>query len=155
MTTIYFKDEHGQKVTVEVTDEVAAGMRECRRAEWNSNKRAERHQTMLSFDCMEDEGEDGSVNDLVKNQREPDSAFVAKDPLTELIEEDDRRENERTLKKLRAAFPLLTDEQKKLVVWKFFKNLSDMEIGKRLGNTTRQAVQNRLKKIYEKLKKSL
>jgi RNA polymerase sigma factor (sigma-70 family) len=59
------------------------------------------------------------------------------------------------LKKLRAAFPLLTDEQKKLVVWKFFKNLSDTEIGKRLGNITRQAVQNRLKKIYEKLKKSL
>ena len=37
MARIYFKNEYGQKIVVEVTEEVAKGYRECLQEEWRLN----------------------------------------------------------------------------------------------------------------------
>jgi RNA polymerase sigma factor (sigma-70 family) len=132
---------------------VAAAYAESRREEWRSDKRAERHQEALSFEQMSEEEERGKVNSLVKNQREAGSPAIVPDALTMLIEKEDREEHEKMLLKLRSVLSCLTNEQKKIVMLKYVKSMTDTEIGRRLG-ITRQAVQNRLRKIYAKLRKS-
>jgi RNA polymerase sigma factor (sigma-70 family) len=150
MTTIKYFD--GRKtVEVEVTEEVAAAYTESRREEWRSDKRAERHQTALSFGQMSDESDDGKVNDLVRNQRKADStATVAADPLAETVERETREERRTAILSVLKG---LTPDQRNLVTL-LFRGLSVTEIAKMLG-VGKTAVSNMRIRIQEKFKKVL
>jgi DNA-binding NarL/FixJ family response regulator len=137
-------------IEVELTEIQAEAFKECRREEWRADKHAERYQSALSFDHMDEERDDGKVNDLIKQQREPDSALVVKDYLTEMVEADDAFERN---SKIRAVLNDLTPEQKSLVRM-LMRGLSVTEIAKQLG-VGKSAVSNMRIRIQENFKKVL
>lgn len=128
MPTIKYFD--GKKIVeVKVTQEVASGYQEIRRTDWRIKKAQSRHECSLGFEIADDSNPSSLLDEIVIKQ-----------------------ERQAKIEQLKQALPNLSPSQKELIYLKFHKNYSDTEIAKVLG-VTRQAVQNRLKKIFEKLKK--
>lgn len=135
MTTIYFKDANGQKVSVEVTDEVAVADAEMRRAEWRNDAKERYYR-----------------DPKLSNLNDHDEELTAKDsnPEDKLIAYEDKLEMSA---KLAAALKTLTPEQIELV--KMLKaGMSVTEIAARLG-VDKSAISHRRKRIQEKIKKFL
>lgn len=138
MKKIYLKDEYGNKITVEVTDEVAVEYRKCLREEWNSEAYANNH--TVSLEMVMNLGMD----------------FADEQPNAEeqLIESCERGEIKILLKKIKAVFPLLTELQRKTLHKLFVLNKSQSEIAREEG-VAHQVVNKRVQRIYEQIKKLL
>ena len=133
MQEVFYRDTNGRKVSVFVTDEVATAMRDVRREEWRSDAKAHYHN--VSLQSLEEAGYQIADN--------------SPDCLESLILREESADKHRRLKQ---ALSMLTPSQKKIVYYLYVKNLSLKEIAAKLG-ITYQAVQDRRKKILEKLKK--
>lgn len=133
MQKVFYRDTNGRKVSVFVTDEVATAMRDVRREEWRSNAKAHYHN--VSLQSLEEAGYQIADN--------------SPDCLESLIFREEHADKHRRLKQ---ALSTLTPSQRKIVYYLYVKNLSLKEIAAKLG-ITYQAVQDRRKKILEKLKK--
>lgn len=133
MQEVFFRDTNGRKVSVFVTDEVATAMRDVRREEWRSDAKAHYHN--VSLQSLEEAGY--QLTD------------ASPDCLESIIAHEERVDKHRRLKQ---ALSTLTPSQRKIVYYLYVKNLSLKEIAEKLG-ITYQAVQDRRKKILEKLKK--
>lgn len=133
MKTVYQKDKYGNKITFEVSDEIAEGLSKTRRAIWR-NDSMERYHCTLSLNAMIDYDERTSYVES------PEEIYIA---------EIKRRENQQ---KLLVALKSLTKQQMELVRLKFVENKSLQEIASYYG-ITYQTVQYRIKKVLEKLKK--
>lgn len=138
MKKIYLKDEYGNKVTVEVTDKIAAEYRKCLREEWNSEAYANNHTVSLE-----------SVKNLGMD-------FADEQPNAEdqLIENCERGERKIILKKIKAVFPKLTELQRKTLHKLFVLNMSQAEIARDEG-VSEQAITYRLQHIYSKIRKQI
>ncbi len=108
-------------------------MRDVRREEWRSDAKANYHN--ISLQSLEEAGYQIADN--------------SPDCLESLIIQEEYIDKR---KRLKQALSMLTSAQKKLVYLLYVKNLSIKEIAEKYG-TTYQAIQNRRKKILEKLKK--
>ena len=133
MKNVYVKN-NGKNVSVSVTDEMEAVLTETRRAIWR-NEAKENYYREVSLDAMTDKDER-----TVSAELNPETIVIA----------TEKRKEGRT--KLAAALKTLTTEQARLVILFYVKNMPLNEIAEYYG-VTYQAVQNRLKKILDKLKK--
>jgi len=138
MKKIYLKDEYGNRVTVEVTDEVAVEYRKCLRVEWNSDAYANNH--TVSLENVMDKGMDFA--DAQQNAEE------------QLIESCERGERKILLKKIKTVFPKLTELQRKTLHKLFILNMSQAEIAKE-ENISRSAIKYRVDGILNKIRKLL
>ncbi len=138
MKKIYLKNAQGIKVTVEVTDEVAAECRKCLREEWNTEAYANNHTVSLE-----------NVMDLGMD-------FADEQPNAEeqLIENCERGQRKILLKRVKTVFPLLTELQRKTLHKLFVLNMTQAEIA-REEKVAHQVVNKRVKRIYEQIKKLL
>ena len=59
MTEIYIKNAQGQKIVVEVSDDTAKVMLECRRAEWRNNAKEEYYRNPILNDLNDKDEELG------------------------------------------------------------------------------------------------
>ncbi len=135
MKKIYLKNAQGIKVTVEVTDEVAAEYRKCLREEWNTEAYANNHTVSLE-----------NVMDLGMD-------FADEQPNAEeqLIENCERGQRKILLKRVKTVFPLLTELQRKTLHKLFVLNMTQAEIA-RDERISEQAVSDRLIRLYSKLR---
>lgn len=136
MAEIYFRDANGCKVFVQVSDEVSDAMTEYRRAEWRGEANARNHN--VSLQALEE------VGVFLRDN--------AADPLQILMEKETEQEHRDKLKRLKAALAALPKQQQALLREVYIENISLAEIAQRTS-VSYQAVQNRLKKIFEKLRK--
>lgn len=121
----------GQVVEIEVSDEFAKSYQELELEEKRANERLKWHmrKNLTELEPLQELGfelEDKSVN----------------------IEKDFEKKEE--LESLRNAMQKLEPQQKWLVEQVYFENVSITKIAT-IQNTSRQAIQNRLKKILKKL----
>ena len=133
MKRVYIKD-NGKKIFAEVTDEQGRAITETRRAIWRNDSK-ERYHRKASLEAMTDR--DGRTASAELN---PEAVYIAAEERAE-----------RGVK-LAAALKSLTPEQSRLAALVCVKNIPLKEIACRYG-VTYQAVQNRLKKVLEKMKK--
>lgn len=138
MKKIYLKDEYGNKVTVEVTDEVAAEYRRCLREEWKGDAYANYYS--VSLESVMDLGMDFADEQLNAEEQ--------------LIENCERGERKILLKKIKAVFPKLTELQRKTLYKLFVLNMSQAEIAREEG-VSEQAITYRLQHIYPKIRKQI
>jgi DNA-directed RNA polymerase specialized sigma subunit len=139
MTTIYIKDARGLKVQVEVTDEQAAVMTECRREEWR-NEAKERYYRGRTLSTLTDDAVEFRQEKLERNLvvESPEDAYIAAE------EREDRAV------RINAVIGTMTDEQKRLVKM-LLSGQSVTEIAEALG-VGKSAVSNmriRLQKKFE------
>ncbi len=136
MKKIYLKNAQGIKVTVEVTDEVAAEYRKCLREEWNTEAYANNHTVSLE-----------NVMDLGMD-------FADEQPNAEeqLIENCERGQRKILLKRVKTVFPLLTELQRKTLHKLFVLNMTQAEIAREEG-VARVTIKERIEGIFTKLKK--
>lgn len=135
MTIIYFKDANGQKVSVEVTEEVASAYTETRRAEWRNDAKEEYYRDKKS----------GNLNNHDEELTAKDS-----DPSERLIADEDKLDQRA---KLSAALKALSPAQISLV--RMLKSgMSVTLIASKLG-VGKTAVSNMRVRIQEKIKKYL
>ena len=130
MKTVIYGFVDGTVNEVEVSDELYAVIAKIERKTKNNDRRETRRHVSLDLLVGRSDTEiaDKSVN--------IETAFI-------------KRGN---IKKLRAAMKTLTPEQKKLVQKVFFERKTLKVIAEECG-ASYQALQNRLRKIYKKLRK--
>lgn len=136
MEKVYFRDAKGCKIFTEVSNEVAEAMTEHRRAEWRGDANAKNHN--VSLQALEEAGV--SLRDNTTN------------PLYILIEQEEAQEHADKLRKLKTGLSALPRQQRLLLRELYIENKTLKEIAQRTS-VSYQAVQNRLKKILEKLRK--
>ncbi len=79
---IYFKDASGQKIEIEVTDEVAKTMQECRREEWR-NEAKERYYRGRTLSTLTDDA-------IEFRQEKAERSLMVESPEEKLIAEEER-----------------------------------------------------------------
>ncbi len=136
MARIYFKNEHGQKVIVEVPEEVAKSYKECLQEEWRLNAYEEYYTT--SLESIADTGyefadENAEIEKILESREELKAKKIMLD-------------------KLRRAMPKLTDLQRSTVHKLFVLNMTQADIAKEEG-VARMTIKDRVDGIYKKLKK--
>lgn len=136
MAKIYIKDEHGNKVTVEVSDEVAKIYRESFQEEWRVNAYEKYYST--SLESITEAGHDFA-------DEEADTEELC-------LEREAQAERDILMRKLKAALPYLTDLQRKTIHKLFVLNMSQAEIAKEEG-VLRCTIKERVDGIFSKLKK--
>lgn len=135
MKKIYFKDMEGNKVTVDVTDEIAQQYRGSLRAEWRNDAYSQYY--TVSLDNVLESGGDFADN-------KPN----AEEQLMEVVEREERKAK---LKKLKVIIPQLTELQQSTIHKLFVRNMSQSEIAREEG-VAQQVVNRRVARIYIKLK---
>lgn len=138
MAKIYFKDENGKQVAVEVTDEVAKQYREILREEWRSNAYEDYYST--SLESITEAG-----HDFADEKADTEELY---------LERETQAEREVLMRKLKTVLPYLTDLQRKTIHKLFVLNMSQADIA-REENISRVAVKLRVDSIFAKLKKLL
>ena len=128
---IYLK-QNGEKVTVEVSDEVEKVLTETRRGIWRNDAKENYYKYKKPL-CK-------PLEDLIADPQP--------DMLDMLIEAEDISDEH---EKLRAGVDSLSKEQREILRLRFFENKHIKEIASIYG-ITYQAVQNRLNKVIKKLK---
>lgn len=136
MAKIYFKDEQGKKVSVEVTDEVAKQYRESLQEEWRGDAYEGYYST--SLESITEAG-----HDFADEKIDTEELYLAR---------EERNEKSQLIKKLKQAMKILTKEQVMLVKKIYFQGLSQEEIAEQEG-VCKQAISNRMQRIYQRLKK--
>jgi RNA polymerase sigma factor (sigma-70 family) len=130
MKTIEYRPASGQALAVEVNEETALLMADLERKEQNRARNARRRKE-LSADFF---GEGGF--ELPDKAVDIEAGFLRAE----------------TVGEVRKAIKTLTPEQRELV-YKIFYEEQDITAVAAESGVTRQAVQNRLKKIFAKLRK--
>ena len=142
----YYNDPDNPRryIEVDADEEFADKFQEFQREEWRRDKveRAERERT-VSISASKYAGEDD--NELQDFIICPRSA----EPLAGLLSGEQTAADTKALKK---GFAALSDGQRRIIALKFCQCKNDADIGRLLG-ITKQAVQNRVKKILDKLRK--
>ena len=138
MKTIYFVDENGKKVYVEVSDEVAAAYRDCQREEWRSDAYESYH--AISLDRLTETGYEVADRSATIEQRQ--------------IERAERLQRRKLLAKLKKVLPQLTELQRATVHKLFVLNMTQADIA-REENVARSTIKERVDGIYSKLRKLL
>lgn len=136
MAHIYFRNGNGERVTVEVTDEVAKTYREELRKEWRSDAYEGYHST--SLDEITDAG-----HDFADERENVEESYIMR---------EDEKEQAEKLSRLAAALVSLSPEQRDLVEKIYFRGKSQDEVAAQEG-VTKQAISDRMKRIYVRLKK--
>lgn len=135
MTKIYIKNDKGQKIYIDVTNEVANADTECRRAEWRN-------------DAKEKYYRDPKLHDL--NDKDEELACEEHNPERKMIATEEQKE---LRVKMISALKSLTPEQLELVkLLKAGKRIT--EIASLLG-VSKASVSQMRSRIQEKFKKFL
>ncbi len=138
MKRIYFKDQQGNIVFADVTDEVAEQLKENRREQWRGDAYEEYHTT--SLDAITDSGHEfEDVNADIESR---------------LIAEEEEAERRFLMRKLRMVIPQLTALQKSTLRKLFVLNMTQAEIAREEG-VSEQAISDRISRIYSQLRKVL
>ncbi len=135
MAKIYFKDEHGKRVSVEVTDEVAKQYRESLQEEWRGDAYEGYYST--SLESITEAG-----HDFADEEADTEELYLAREAKTE---------RKVLMRKLRAALPYLTDLQRKTIHKLFVLNMSQSDIAREEG-VAHQVINKRVARIYAQLK---
>ncbi len=138
MAIIYFKDEHGKKVSVEVSSEIAKQYRESLQEEWCSDAYERYHS--ISLESITEAG-----HDFADENSDTEELF---------LEREERAEQKVLMRRLRAALPFLTEVQCITIHKLFVLNMSQAEIAREEA-VSEQAVSDRVKRLFTKLKKLL
>ena len=138
MKEIYLKDENGNKITVQVSDDLAVEYRKSLREEWKNDAYENYHTVSL------------------ENAIEKGKGFTAEQPNAEeiFIENCDRQERQLLIKKLKVVLPKLTELQRSTIHKLFVLNMSQAEIAREEG-VSQQVVNRRVARIYAQLKRFL
>lgn len=136
MAKIYFKDEHGKKVSVEVTDEVAKQYRESLQEEWRGDAYEGYYST--SLESITEAG-----HDFADEEADTEELY---------LEREAKAERKVLMRKLKAALPYLTDLQRKTIHKLFVLNMSQADIAQEEG-VLRCTIKERVDGIFAKLKK--
>ncbi len=136
MAKIYFKDEQGKKVSIEVSDEVAKQYRESLQEEWRGDAYESYYST--SLDSITKAG-----HDFVDEEADTEELY---------LEREAQAERKVLMRKLKAALPYLTDLQRKTIHKLFVLNMSQSEIAREEG-VAQQVVNKRVARIYVQLKR--
>lgn len=138
MPFIYFENEEGKRVSVEVTEEVAAAYRKSLRAEWRNEAEAKYHTT--SLDRIMDAGHDFA--DMTHNAEQI------------LIASEDRTSHEQQMVMLREAVAQLTLLQQETVHKIFILHMTQAEVAREEG-VLESVISHRVTAIYKRLRKLL
>lgn len=136
MAKIYFKNEQGQRIAVDVTEEVAISYRECLQEEWRLNAYEEYY--TYSLESIADAGhnfadENAEIERVLESQEELKVKKIMLD-------------------KLRRAIPKLTELQRSTIHKLFVLNMTQAEIAREEG-VARVTIKERVEGIYTKLKR--
>lgn len=138
MAIIYFKDEQGKKILVEVSAEIAKQYRESLQEEWRSDAYESYYST--SLESITEAG-----HDFADENSDTEEFF---------LEREKKVEQKVLMRKLRAALPFLTKLQLSMIHKLFDLNMSRAEIAREEA-VSEQAVSDRVKRLFAKLKKLL
>ena len=138
MKKIYFKESNGNKVTVAVTEEVAQELRELRREEWRGESYERYHTT--SLDVIIDAG-----HDFADERSNAETILIAR--------EEKKRKN-KTMRKLKEAYFLLTPLQRETLRKIYVLNKTQAEIARDEG-VVESVISRRIRRIYARLKKKI
>ncbi len=136
MATIYFKDEQGKKVSVEVSNEIAKQYRKSLQKEWRNESYESYYSTSLES-IME------SGHDFADEKTDTEELF---------LEREEKVKLKVLMRKLRAALPFLTELQRSTIHKIFVMNMSQAEVARKEA-VSEQAVSDRVKRLFAKLKK--
>lgn len=139
---IYFKDASGQKIEIEVSDEIAKTMQECRREEWRNDAK-ERYYRGRTLSTLTDDAIEFRQNKTERN-------LMVESPEEKLIAEEVRDELRVGLNQ---RLETLTERQKQ-VLSLLYKGLTITEIARKL-NVTKQSANDIKKAIQNKFKEFL
>lgn len=153
---IYYTAE-GKKITLtpgmiagqgqEITEELIAILHSFDDDEVDANRRDEYHCPVHYQSYTDGSGEDA-------DDRNDYLADKSADPLALILNEMDDQERSDRLDRLEAALSSLTESQKSTICKKFYRKMTNVAIAAEEG-VSEAAIRNRLKKIYEKLKKKI
>lgn len=138
MAIIYFKDEQGKKVSVEVSNKIAKQYRESLREEWRSDAYESYYST--SLESIAEAG-----HDFADENSDVEELY---------LEREERTEQKVLMRRLRTALPFLTEVQCITILKLFVLNMSQAEIAREEA-VSEQAVSDRFKRLFAKLKKLL
>ncbi len=136
MAIIYFKDEQGKKISVEVSAEIAKQYRESLQEEWRSDAYESYYST--SLESITEAG-----HDFADENSDTEELF---------LEREKKVEQKVLMRKLRAALTFLTKLQLSTIHKLFDLNMSRAEIAREEA-VSEQAVSDRVKRLLVKLKK--
>lgn len=136
MATIYFKDEQGKKVSVEVSNEIAKQYRKSLQKEWRNESYESYYSTSLES-IME------SGHDFADEKTDTEELF---------LEREEKVKLKVLMRKFRAALPFLTELQRSTIHKIFVMNMSQAEVARKEA-VSEQAVSDRVKRLFAKLKK--
>lgn len=136
MKTIYFFDAQGNKVYVEVSDEIAATYRECQREEWRNDAYEKYHSK--SLDEIIEAG-----HDFADEKADTEEIYTL---------QETRKERMVLIDKLHAALPYLTELQRQTIHKLFDLNMSQSEIAREEG-VAHQVINKRVARIFAQLRK--
>lgn len=135
MAKIYFINAQGKKVSVEVSEEIAKQYRESLREEWRNDAYEKYYSKSL-------EGIIEAGRDFEDEQNDVEESIAKA--------EAERIKNLR-LENLHKALDSLLPEQQELIKKIYLDGLSQEEIAKQEG-VCKQAISNRMQRIYQRLK---
>lgn len=139
MTKVYIRDANRQKIEIEVSEEVACAMKECRRQEWRNDAK-ERYYRGRTLSTLPD-------NAIEFKQDKPERNLIVSSPEELTIAAEERTELQLGLSE---TLETLTARQKQ-VLSLLHKGHSVTEIATLLGvtkqsiNDIRKAIQNKFK----------
>lgn len=134
---IVYKFVKGQAIEIEVDDNIGNVVVELRCREYNNNRKEARKRNLLTRD--NETGKTVQIDDCIVDKRVNVEAEVLS-----------RIEN----RNLRNAIKRLSPRQRELLHKVYYQNIKLTDLAKEYG-ISYQALQNRLKKIYNQLKKFL
>jgi len=148
---IYYPLE-GQAITIkpneeEATTAIIATLHSFDDEEVNANRR-ENYHVPVHMNAYYDESEADAAD------RNPYLADNASDPLESIIKSIEENEHKEKIDRLRAAIETLKPQQKELIKKVFFEKRTKVSIAAEEG-VKESAIRNRLKKIYENLRKKI
>lgn len=148
---IYYS-ANGQTVEIKpngegITDTIIATLHEMDDLEVDANRR-ETYHVPIHLDAYHGKDEEDS-NDYNGYLIDPKP-----NPMESLIHSIEKAEHEEKLDKLRLAIETLKPQQKELIQKVFYEKRTNVDIAKEDG-VTEAAIRNRLKKIYENLRKKI
>lgn len=148
---IYYPLE-GQVITIKpnedkATTTIIATLHSYDDVEVDADRR-ENYHVPVHVNAYYDEKEEDAAD------RNPYLVDNASDPLESIIQSIEKTEHKEKIDKLRAAIETLQPQQKELIKKVFFEKRTNVSIAAEEG-VSETAIRNRLKKIYENLRKKI
>ncbi|WP_236901689.1 sigma-70 family RNA polymerase sigma factor [Clostridium tyrobutyricum] len=130
-----------------VTDAIIATLHSFDDEEYNGGRR-EKYHVPVHMDAYCDEKEENSAD------RNPYLVDNDSNPLESIIQSIEKTEHKEKIDRLRAAIETLKPKQKELIQKVFYEKQTNVSIAAKAG-VTEAAIRNRLKKIYDNLRKKI